>query len=58
MMTLIALAITVAYAYSVAVTFGLEGMGFYWELATLPREVLVEVCELVRGMNTHLNPTP
>jgi Cu2+-exporting ATPase len=35
MMTLIALAVTVAYAYSVAVTFGLEGMEFYWELATL-----------------------
>ena len=35
MMTLIALAITVAYVYSAAVTFGLEGMPFYWELATL-----------------------
>lgn len=35
MMTLIGLAITVAYAYSVAVTFGLEGSPFYWELATL-----------------------
>lgn len=35
MMTLIALAITVAYGYSVAVTFGLEGEGFYWELVTL-----------------------
>ena len=35
MMTLIAVAITVAYAYSVAVVFGLEGMDFFWELATL-----------------------
>ena len=35
MMTLIALAITVAYGYSVAVTFGLKGEGFYWELVTL-----------------------
>jgi len=35
MMTLIAVAITVAYAYSVAVTFGLTGMDFFWELATL-----------------------
>ncbi|MGG6295694.1 heavy metal translocating P-type ATPase [Leptolyngbya sp. AN02str] len=35
MMTLIALAITVAFVYSVAVTFGLEGEPFYWELATL-----------------------
>ena len=35
MMTLVALAITVAYIYSVAVVFGLEGMDFFWELATL-----------------------
>lgn len=35
MMTLIGLAITVAYVYSAAVTFGLEGSVFYWELATL-----------------------
>lgn len=35
MMMLIALAITVAYGYSAAVTFGLEGEVFYWELATL-----------------------
>lgn len=35
MMTLIALAITVAFAYSAAVTFGLSGKTFYWELATL-----------------------
>lgn len=36
MMTLVALAITTAYAYSVAITLGLvQGMDFYWELATL-----------------------
>ncbi len=36
MMTLIALAISVAYAYSVAVTIGLTaGTEFFWELATL-----------------------
>lgn len=35
MMTLIALAITVAYGYSVAVSLGLSGKPFYWELATL-----------------------
>lgn len=35
MMTLIALAITVAFAYSLAVSLGLSGIPFYWELATL-----------------------
>ena len=35
MMTLIALAITVSFVYSLAVSLGLEGMPFYWELATL-----------------------
>ncbi|PIG91631.1 heavy metal translocating P-type ATPase [Gloeocapsopsis sp. IPPAS B-1203] len=35
MMTLIALAITVAYVYSLAVSLGLRGEPFYWELATL-----------------------
>ncbi len=35
MMTLVALAVTVAYVYSVAVVFGLNGMDFFWELATL-----------------------
>jgi Cu2+-exporting ATPase len=35
MMTLIALAITVAYAYSTAVVLGLPGEVFFWELATL-----------------------
>ena len=35
MMTLIALAISVAYVYSAAVVLGLEGRFFFWELATL-----------------------
>ncbi len=35
MMTLIALAVTVAYGYSAAVVLGLEGKVFFWELATL-----------------------
>ena len=35
MMTLIGFAISVAYTYSVATVFGLEGMDFFWELATL-----------------------
>lgn len=35
MMTLIALAITVAYAYSSVVAFGIDGSVFFWELATL-----------------------
>jgi Cu2+-exporting ATPase len=35
MMTLIAVAISVAYFYSAAVVFGLPGEGFFWELATL-----------------------
>ncbi len=35
MMTLIAVAITVAYGYSSAVVFGLEGKMFFWELVTL-----------------------
>ncbi len=35
MMTLIGLAISVAYIYSSAVVFGLKGKFFFWELATL-----------------------
>ena len=35
MMTLIGFAITVAYTYSAATVFGLKGMDFFWELATL-----------------------
>jgi Cu2+-exporting ATPase len=35
MMTLISLAIIVAFGYSAAVTLGLHGMDFWWELSTL-----------------------
>jgi len=35
MMTLVAIAITVAYVYSSIVVFGLPGKIFFWELATL-----------------------
>ncbi len=35
MMTLVAIAISVAFFYSVAVALGLKGMDFFWELATL-----------------------
>ncbi len=35
MMTLVAVAISVAYGYSTATVFGLAGMPLYWELATL-----------------------
>ena len=35
MMFLIGFAITVAYVYSVAIVYGLQGMDFFWELATL-----------------------
>ncbi|HJQ53791.1 MAG TPA: heavy metal translocating P-type ATPase [Gemmatimonadaceae bacterium] len=35
MMTLISLAITVAFAFSLAVTLGATGMDLWWELATL-----------------------
>jgi P-type Cu2+ transporter len=35
MMTLVALAISIAFVYSIAVVFGFPGMDFFWELATL-----------------------
>ena len=35
MMTLVAVAISVAYFYSVAVSFGLSGVSFFWEVVTL-----------------------
>lgn len=35
MMFLIGFAISVAYLYSVAIVFGLQGMDFFWELTTL-----------------------
>jgi Cu2+-exporting ATPase len=41
MMTLIGIAITVAYAYSTVVVFGVEGQVFFWELATLVDIMLV-----------------
>ncbi|WP_163321601.1 copper-translocating P-type ATPase [Draconibacterium mangrovi] len=41
MMTLIAVAITVAFGYSTATTFGLKGVSFFWELATLIDIMLV-----------------
>jgi Cu2+-exporting ATPase len=41
MMTLIGVAISVAYVYSAAVTFGLTGEPFFWELATLVDIMLV-----------------
>ncbi len=41
MMTLIAVAISVAYLYSAAVVLGLSGRFFFWELATLIDVMLV-----------------
>ncbi len=41
MMTLIAVAISVAYIYSAAVVFGLKGKMFFWELVTLIDIMLV-----------------
>ena len=41
MMTLISMAITVAYFYSSATVFGLRGVDFFWELATLIAIMLV-----------------
>jgi Cu2+-exporting ATPase len=35
MMTLVAVAISVSYIYSVAVSFGLSGVSFFWEVVTL-----------------------
>ncbi|MGK7370648.1 MAG: heavy metal translocating P-type ATPase [Candidatus Halalkalibacterium sp. M3_1C_030] len=51
MMTLIGIAITVAYAYSTVVVFGVEGQVFFWELATLVDIMLVghwiEMCSVM-----------
>src|SRR5690606_36762568 len=41
MMTLIALAISVAFVYSAAVTLGYPGMPLWWELATLVTVMLL-----------------
>lgn len=41
MMTLISMAISVAYFYSSATVFGLKGVDFFWELATLIAVMLI-----------------
>lgn len=41
MMTLIAIAVSAAYLYSVSVVFGLQGKTFFWELATLIDVMLI-----------------
>ncbi len=41
MMTLIGIAITVAYSYSTLVVFAVEGQVFFWELATLVDIMLI-----------------
>ena len=41
MMTLVSLALVVAFGYSLAVTLGLAGMDFWWELATLTTIMLL-----------------
>ncbi len=41
MMTLITMAISVAYFYSSATVFGLKGVDFFWELATLIAIMLI-----------------
>ncbi|WP_445716157.1 copper-translocating P-type ATPase [Flavobacterium sp.] len=41
MMTLISMAISVAYFYSSATVFGLKGVDFFWELATLLAIMLI-----------------
>ncbi|RYZ27462.1 MAG: copper-translocating P-type ATPase [Chitinophagaceae bacterium] len=52
MMTLVALAITVAFIYSTAVVFGLPGMDFFWELATLVDVMLLGHWLEMRSQNT------
>jgi Cu2+-exporting ATPase len=57
MMTLVAMAITVAFLYSLAVTFGIvEGMDFWWELATLVTIMLLghwlEMAAVARAQNS------
>ena len=41
MMTLISMAISIAYFYSSATVFGLKGVDFFWELATLIAIMLI-----------------
>src|SRR5438034_8899662 len=50
MMTLVALAITVAYVYSTLVVFGLPGSVFFWETATLIDIMLVRHCLEMRSV--------
>ncbi len=56
MMTLIAVAITVAFLYSSATTFGMEGKSFFWELATLIDVMLlghwIEMKSVVKASNS------
>jgi Cu2+-exporting ATPase len=53
MMTLVALAISTAYFYSLAITAGLvAGMSFYWELATLVTIMLLGHWMEMRAVNS------
>jgi len=52
MMILIALAITVAFVYSIAVTFGLPGDALYWELSTLVTVMLFGHWMEMRAIST------
>ncbi|MEX2283426.1 MAG: heavy metal translocating P-type ATPase [Gemmatimonadota bacterium] len=51
MMTLISLAITVAFVFSLAVTFGYPGMALWWELATLVTVMLLGHWIEMRSIN-------
>jgi Cu2+-exporting ATPase len=51
MMTLITLAIAVAFVFSVAVEMGLEGMALWWELATLVTIMLLGHWMEMRSIN-------
>ncbi len=55
MMTLVSMAISVAFIYSVAVQFGLNGEAFFWELATLVTIMLLghwlEMASISRAEN-------
>jgi Cu2+-exporting ATPase len=56
MMTLVALAISTAYFYSLAITFGwVAGMSFYWELATLVTIMLLGHWMEMRAVNSAQN---
>ncbi|MCC7509158.1 MAG: copper-translocating P-type ATPase [Planctomycetes bacterium] len=51
MMTLISLAVTVAFVYSIAVTFGLPGMALWFELSTLVAIMLLGHWIEMRSIN-------